>query len=259
MAEISYIFDTHAHYDSSKFNEDRDAVLGAMPGDGVGRIINCGCDRESSLTSIALAERYDFVYAAVGVHPEELESYDEAFAAELENLLDHPKVVAIGEIGLDYHYKSIPRDRQMDVFDAQLALAKKKNVPVIIHDREAHGDMYRLLRWYAPLKGVMHCFSGSVELAREAVEMGLHVGLGGAVTFSNAVHPLEVAASIPADRLLLETDAPYMTPEPFRGKRCDSRLIEFTAKRIAQVREMCYEDVLSLAAKNASELFGIPL
>ena len=259
LNENCYIFDTHAHYDSHKFSDDRDAVLSAMPDGGVGRIINCGCDIESTRFSVALAEKYDFVYAAVGIHPHDCDQWNDDFAAELETLLAHPKVVAVGEVGLDYHYDFNPRELQQQVFEAHIQIAKRTGYPIIIHDREAHGDMYRILRKYAPLCGVMHCFSGSVELMREAVDIGLHIGLGGSVTFKNAVHPIEVAKAVPDERLLLETDAPYMTPVPHRGKRCDSRHIEFTAHTIADARGIDYHELLKLTAENASRLFGIAL
>ncbi|MBE6753755.1 MAG: TatD family deoxyribonuclease [Ruminococcaceae bacterium] len=256
MSNTAYIYDTHAHYDSSRFDEDRNEVLSAMAEANVGCIINCGCDMESSRISVQLAEQYPFVYAAVGFHPHEADTWNENSEAELRELLKHPRVVALGEIGLDYHYDFSPRELQQEVMEKQLVIAKEMGVPIIIHDREAHGDMYALLRRFAPLCGVMHCFSGSAELARESVSMGLHIGLGGAVTFKNAVHPLEVAAYVPADRLLLETDSPYMTPVPHRGKRCDSRMIAHTAQRIAEVRGVSYEELLEQTARNAERLFG---
>lgn len=257
---MSYpIFDSHAHYDSHKFEDDRDAVLASLPENGVSWVINCGTDVPSSELSMELAEKYDHVWFAAGFHPHEAESWTDEAEARIRELLRHPKCVAVGEIGLDYHYDFSPRDIQREVLRKQLAIAAEVGKPVILHDREAHGDMYDILREFAPLRGVMHCFSGSKELMEDSVRMGLHIGLGGSVTFKNAVHPVEVAQSTPIERLLLETDSPYMTPVPHRGKRCESPMISFVAEKIAEVRGADPEDIRRAAAKNASELFGIAL
>lgn len=253
------IFDSHAHYDDERFSEDRDEAINMMKERGVGCIINAASDLDSAESSIALAEKHDFIFAAVGVHPHEADSWDDSSCERLCALAAHPKAVAIGEIGLDYHYDISPREVQRGVFRQQLSIAKSLNMPVVIHDREAHGDMYDILREFAPLRGVVHCFSGSCELAAETVKLGLHIGLGGAVTFKNAKTPVEVATYVPADRLLLETDAPYMTPVPYRGKRCTSDMILLTAAKIAEVRETSVDVVLKTAAENASALFGINL
>ena len=257
---MSYpIFDSHAHYDSSRFDDDRDAVLASLPENGVQWVINCGSDLESSEFSLQLAEKYDHVWFAAGVHPHEAEHWNAGTEQRIRELLAHPKCVAVGEIGLDYHYDFSPRETQRQVLERQLTIAAELGKPVILHDREAHGDMYTILRRFAPLRGVMHCFSGSVELMEESVRYGLHIGLGGAVTFKNARQPVEVAAATPADRLLLETDCPYMSPVPHRGERCVSPMISLVADRIAVARGCSADEVLRTAAENASELFGIKL
>ena len=257
---MSYpIFDSHAHYDSHKFDEDRDAVVAALPENGVNRVVNCGSDLESSRRSMELAEKYSHVWFAAGFHPHEAHRWDDAAEAALCELLAHPKCVAVGEIGLDYHYDFSPREVQRQVLERQLTIAARLGKPVILHDREAHGDMYDILRRFAPLTGVMHCFSGSVELMEESVRYGLHIGLGGSVTFRNARHPVEVAAATPMDRILLETDCPYMAPVPYRGQRCSSPMIIRVAEKIAEVRGAQPDHILRAAAENASRLFGIGL
>lgn len=251
------IFDSHAHYDAEQFDEDRDELLGRLPSLGVAGVVNAASSLASARASIALAERYPYLYAAVGIHPEEAGTLTDGDLDELRRLYAHPKVVAIGEIGLDYHYEdACPRVVQQDRFRRQTALAAQLGAPVIVHDREAHEDVLQVLREYRPA-GVIHCFSGSVETMREAVKLGLYIGLGGAVTFKNARKPVEAAAAVPLDRLLVETDAPYMAPVPHRGKRCDSSLIVHTAQRIAQARGIDAEEVLRATAENARRLFGI--
>ncbi len=251
------IFDSHAHYDSERYAEDRDSVLSQMPENGICAILNCASDIESAYKSTELSEKYPFIYAAVGVHPHEAEDVSEDYISVLRELSKHEKVVAIGEIGLDYHYDFSPRDIQKKVLCEQIELAQELDLPVVLHDREAHGDMYEILEKYAPVKGVMHCFSGSVELMKQSVKLGLYIGLGGAVTFKNARVPLEVAEAVPLDRLLLETDAPYMTPVPYRSKRNDSKYIVLVAEKIAEVRGITAEEVLSAAEENARRLFDL--
>ena len=254
------IFDSHAHYDADWFDDDRDELLSSFPEKGVCCVINAASDLDSADMSIALAEKYPFIYAAAGVHPQEVQSWNEGSEARLMKQLEHEKVVAVGEIGIDYHYDdAAPHELQHAVFRKQLEIAKKFDLPVVIHDREAHGDMYEILREYAPLKGVMHCFSGSVELAKETIRLGLHIGIGGVVTFKNARVPLEVAEYVPLDRLLLETDAPYLSPIPFRGKRCESPMIEYTAEKIAEVRGITADEVRRAACENACRLYGIDI
>lgn len=250
------IFDTHAHYDDSRFDEDRDELLSSLHTKGVTNIINCGCDLKSSISTLRLAEKYGFIYAALGVHAHEAEEATEEDLQKIEELYSHKKVVAIGEIGLDYHYDFSPRERQIEIFEYQLILANKLNLPVIVHDRESHEDTMNLLKKYRP-KGVVHCFSGSVEMAKEVVKLGMYIGLGGAVTFKNARKPIEVAEYLPLDFLLLETDAPYMTPVPFRGQRCDSAHIAFTAEKIAEVKGIDTQELIDICNKNAKNLFGI--
>ena len=250
------IFDTHAHYDDEKFDEDRESLLESLPSKGVVNIINCGCDLQSSLKSIEFTEKYDYFYCAVGIHPSNITdaSYEEL--DKIKELYRRDKCVAVGEIGLEYHYDFVPKDLQLDIFEKQLRLANELDLPVIVHDREAHEDTMNLLKKYKP-KGVVHCFSGSVEMAKEVLKLGMYIGLGGAVTFKNARKPLEIAEYLPSDRLLLETDCPYMSPVPFRGQRKSSDLIAFSAKKIAEVRNTDTQQLINIAAENAHRLFKI--
>jgi len=255
---MNNIFDSHAHYDSEAFNDDRKELLNALPEQGVCGIINCGTDIASSLKSLEYADEFPFVYAACGIHPHEAESCKDGYISVLRNFCNDAKCVAVGEIGLDYHYDFSPRDIQKKIFEEQLILAKELDLPVIVHDRESHEDTLDLLKKYRP-KGVVHCFSGSAEMAKEVVKLGMYIGLGGAVTFKNARKPLEVAAVVPQDKLLIETDCPYMTPVPFRGKRNDSSFIPYAAETIASVRGMTPQEVLDITRENANKLFGLEL
>lgn len=249
------IFDSHAHYDDAAFDADRESVLAALPEQGVIGVINAATDPDSARRSIALAEHYPYVWAAVGIHPEAAHRVQAGWLEEIAALAGHERVCAIGEIGLDYHYPDgSPRSVQMALCREQLALAARLDLPVIIHDRDAHADTLQLLREYRP-RGVVHCFSGSVEMMREVTALGLYIGLGGAVTFKNARRPAAVAAAVPANRLLLETDAPYMAPVPFRGHRCDSSLIEYTAQCIAAIRGVPPEELVRTTGENARRLF----
>ena len=252
------IFDSHAHYDSEAFDADRKELLNALQQQGVCGIINCGTDIASSLVSLELSDEFGFVYASCGIHPHEAEGCKQGYLSVLKKLCMEKKCVAVGEIGLDYHYDFSPREIQQQVFEQQLVLAKELDLPVIVHDREAHEDTMTLLRRYKP-KGVVHCFSGSAEMAKEVLKLGMYIGLGGAVTFKNARKPLEVAEMVPDDRLLIETDCPYMTPVPFRGKRCDSSFIPYTAEKLAEVRNTTAENILDITRKNANTLFGLEL
>lgn len=251
------IFDSHAHYDDAVFDPDRDALLAALPQEGVCGVVNAGASLDSSLHGLKLAEQYPYFYAAVGIHPEYAATFTDDTAAALSRLTAHPRVVAIGEIGLDYHFPDgAPREVQLQVFERQLQLAAAHHLPVIIHDRDAHADTMDMLKKYRPT-GVIHCFSGSVEMMREAVSLGLYIGLGGAVTFKGARKPAAVAAAVPSEFLLLETDAPYMAPVPCRGQRCDSRLIAHTAAAIAALRGTDTASLLKTTADNARRLFGL--
>lgn len=253
---MTHIFDSHAHYDDERFSEDVYELLDTLPEKGVSGVISCGVNAESTRFAQALAQKYDYIYAAAGFHPLNLEDVPENVETVLRELLKAPKTVAIGEIGLDYHYEKESRKEQLALFEMQLRLAKELDLPVIVHDREAHDDTLRLLKEIQPT-GVVHCFSGSVEMAKEILKLDMYIGLGGAVTFKNAVKPVEVAAMVPAERLLLETDAPYMTPVPFRGKRCDSSLIAYTAARIAEIRGVDTQALCKQTEINTRRLFKI--
>ena len=256
------IFDSHAHYYSKAFNRDRDELLRRMHEEQDVTAILCPAENMvSSAACVALAEGYDFIYAAVGIHPCWADSWREDTAPSLSALLDHGKVVALGETGLDYYRRDDNREVQKRVFAAQLELAKAKRLPAVIHDREAHGDMYDMLRHFRP-EGVMHCFSGSVELAREALSLGLYIGLGGCVTAVNAVKPVEVAKYVPLDRLVLETDAPYLIPRPYRTgpdkyDRSESWMIRYVAEFIAEIRGIDPDMLLEITARNAARLYGV--
>lgn len=251
------IFDTHAHYTDEAFDADRGELLAALPEKGVCHVVNCGDNIASSRQAIALAEQYSYFSAAAGIHPEEAKDVPPDWEEQLETLLSNPQIVAVGEIGLDYHFKdNAPRSVQRELFERQILLAKKHGLPVIIHDRDAHGDTMELLRHHRP-KGVIHCFSGSAEMAAEAVRLGLYIGIGGSVTFKNARVPVEVVKSLPQDRILLETDCPYLAPVPFRGKRNDSSFIPYVAEKIAEIRGEHPQDVLDYSRRNAETLFHI--
>ncbi|MEG1426751.1 MAG: TatD family hydrolase, partial [Oscillospiraceae bacterium] len=239
------IFDSHAHYDDEQFDIDRDLLLGSsLPQKAVVGIINVCSSMESIPKTLALISRYDYLYGGVGIHPECAGHLPSDYLQVIEQAAVNKKVVAIGEIGLDYHYEdACPKAIQKAVFLAQLTLAKRLNLPVILHDREAHGDTMDILRETKP-KGVVHCFSGSREMAREIIKLGMYIGLGGVVTFKNARNSLEVVGEIPLDRLLLETDCPYLAPVPYRGKRNDSSLIPYAAAKIAEVRGISAVEVL---------------
>ncbi len=249
------IFDSHAHYDDKWFDEDRLQLLDNIQSRGVYGIVNNAVDLRTAEICIEYAEKYDFMYAAVGFHPENLDNVPDDYLDRLAKLCGHKKVVALGETGLDYHW-DIPKDKQKRIFEEQIKLSLDLKIPLVVHDREAHGDTFDFLRKYKP-KALVHCFSGSVELMREAVKLGMYISLGGVVTFKNARHSVDVAREIPIDRLLLETDAPYMAPVPFRGKRCDSSMILYTAEKIASVRNMGIQEVLDVTCENAKRFYSI--
>ena len=250
------IFDSHAHYDDDRFSEDLTELLEGLPSKGISFVVNCGTDINSCRNLAEISEKYDYIYFAAGIHPHEAEAAEENLIEELRAFAKNPKCVAIGEIGLDYHYDLSPRDIQKDVFEKQLILAKELDKPVIIHDREAHEDTLNILKKYTP-KGIVHCFSGSAEMARDIVKLGMHIGLGGAVTFKNAKKPVEVAKYVPLESLVLETDCPYMTPVPFRGKRNDSSLISITADFIAELKGIGTQELLNITHENAKNIFAI--
>lgn len=249
------IIDAHCHYDDSWFDEDRDELLKILPESGVSAVICNAVDLISAEVIKDYAEEYPYIYFTAGFHPENLEIIPENYREGIARFLNHEKCVAIGEIGLDYHW-DIPKDIQLKIFEEQLALSKELDVPVVVHDREAHGDTMDLLRKYKP-KGLMHCFSGSVELMREVMKLGMSISLGGVVTFKNARHSVDCAREVPIDRLLLETDAPYMSPVPFRGKRNDSRNIVYIAEEIADIRGMDAQALINITTDNVKNLFNI--
>lgn len=252
---VKNLFDAHAHYDDKWFDEDRDALLGSMPDSGIVGIVNAAVDIPTARTALSYAQTYDFMYACAGIHPENLDDLPDDWRDLLRDLLRQDKVVALGEIGLDYHW-DIDRAQQHRMFEEQLILSRELDVPVVIHDREAHGDVMDYLRRYRP-RGLMHCYSGSVEMLKEVMNLGLYISLGGTVTFKNARVPVEVAAAVPIDRLLLETDAPYLSPVPYRGKRNDSRNIAHTARRIAEIRRMDVQELIDITTANAKRMYGI--
>ena len=252
------IFDTHAHYDDAAFDADRAALLEALPEQGVRAVVTAAVDPDSARRTLALCRRYPgFLFGAVGVHPEAVGQAPDEWLREIYTLSADPACCAIGEIGLDYHYEDgAPREVQREWFRRQLALAQERNLPVVIHDRDAHEDTLKILEEYKP-RGVVHCFSGSVEVMRQLTGWGLYIGMGGVVTFKNARRAVEVAAAVPADRLLLETDAPYLAPEPCRGQRNHSGMIAHTARRLAELRGETAEDLCRQTYENACRLFGV--
>ena len=253
------LFDTHAHYDDEAFDTDRDAVLTALPQRGVGLVLNPGCDVESSRKAVQYAAAYPHVYAAVGIHPENCGGYTAGDLAALRQLAQQPKTAAIGEIGLDYYWaENPPRDLQQQVLRDQLALAGELALPVIIHDREAHADTLSIIREFPGVTGVFHCFSGSPEMAQELLKLGWYLGFDGPVTYKNARRAPEVAAVTPLDRMLIETDSPYMTPVPYRGKRNDSGYVYLVAEKLAAWKGLAPEELTRITMENGKRLFRIP-
>ncbi len=248
-------FDSHAHLDEACFAEDFEEILARMARNQVRGMMNIGCDLPSSERSIQLAERYDWIWAAVGSHPDDADQVDEARILMYRKLARHSRVKAIGEIGLDYHYEDIPRDVQQHAFRLQMALAEELELPVVIHEREAHGDALTIIDEYPSVKGVFHCFSGSPELANELVRRGWYIGFTGVVTFKNARKAVETAKSIPLNRILIETDCPYMAPEPYRGRRNDPSYVPLVAQKIAELRGLPAATVAQATWDNARKLF----
>lgn len=252
------IFDSHAHYNSEQYDEDRNEVIEKIKENRVIGVMNCGTDVASSKDTIALCEKYDIFYGAVGVHPSDAFGVDEKMMSEIEELAAHPKVKAIGEIGLDYYWEENPsREEQKDAFRKHLELAKKLNMPVIIHDRDAHQDTLEIMKEFPDVIGVVHCFSGSAEMAVECLKLGYYIGITGVVTFKNAKKIIDVVEVVPMDKLLVETDAPYMSPVPKRGKRNESDYIEYVIEKIAEIKGISSVEVSEKTIENTKKLFNI--
>ena len=251
------LFDTHAHMDDSAFDADREALLAALPEKGIGLLMNPGCSLASSRNAVALAESYDYIYAAVGSHPDAAREVCPEVIAEYRALCKLPRVKAIGEIGLDYHYEDVPRGIQQAAFRSQMALAAELDLPVIVHEREAHEDGMRIVEEFPGVTGVFHCYSGSLDMAKWLIARGWYIGFTGVLTFKNARKALEVAGNIPLDRIVLETDCPYMSPEPFRGKRNDPGKLYRMAERLAELRGMTVEEVQERTFENGRRLYRI--
>ena len=251
------IFDSHAHFDDHAFDEDRHDLLTAIHADGVELIANIGCDEQTCRNSVALADRYDFIYATVGWHPEFAGSWDAQAEALLRELAQHPKVRAIGETGVDYHWMNDPEEVQLRCFDDQMTIARELNKPVVIHQREGMEDCLSVVRRYPDVQGVFHCYSGSAESAKEILKMDYYLGFTGVITFKNARKSHEVLKMMPADRILIETDCPYMAPVPHRGKRCHSGLLPHTLTALAEIRGISVEEAAELTFNNAKRFYGI--
>ena len=252
------LFDTHAHMDDRAFDADRGELLAALPGQGIGLLMNPGCSLESSRNADALSKEYDYIYAAVGSHPDAADEVNgEVLDAYRKLCAANPKIKAIGEIGLDYHYEDIPRELQLKAFRAQMALAKELNLPVIVHEREAHEDGMKVVEEFPEVTGVFHCYSGSAEMAKWLVKRGWYIGFTGVLTFKNARKVIEVASQLPLERIVIETDCPYMAPEPFRGRRNDPGKIYRMAEKLAQLRGLTVEEVQSITMENGKRLYRI--
>ena len=251
------LFDTHAHMNDPAFDEDREQVLLGLKDKGVEFMMNVGCCLESSKDCLAMAEAYDFVYASVGSHPDSADEVNEAVLEEYRKMAAHPKIKAIGEIGLDYYYETIPREIQQQAFRMQMELARELKMPVIVHERNAHDDGMRIAKEFKDVTGVFHCYSGSAEMARQLVNMGWYIGFTGVLTFKNARKAVETAEAIPLERIVLETDCPFMAPEPFRGKRNDPGYLYRMAERLAEIRGISVEEVHAVTTQNAKNLYRI--
>lgn len=250
-------FDTHAHYDDKAFDEDREELLQSLASADVEFIIDPGCDVDSSRKALELAEKFPFVYAAVGLHPEELDKYSPESFEEICSMARHPRCVAIGEIGLDYYWDASHKEEQKELFRRQIELALELGKPVIVHDREAHGDCLEIVRAYPGLRGVFHCYSGSAEMAKELLKLGWYLGFDGPITYKNARKALEVLELCPVDRMLIETDSPYLSPVPMRGKRNDSSNLRYVVEKIAQVKGLSPGEAAAITLANGCRLFGI--
>lgn len=248
--------DTHAHYDAEEFDADRDELLTQLFAESVDSIITMGCSLKSSAAALKLAEKYERMYAAVGIHPEDCENLPDDYISQIKTLAANKKVRAIGEIGLDYHYDGFSREKQIACFKEQLKLAQELDFPVVIHSRDATKDTLDILAEYRP-RGVVHCFSGSAETAREILRIGLMISFTGVLTFKNAKKAVEACEVIPLDRIMLETDCPYMSPVPYRGERCDSSMVRFTAEKLAQIKGISTDEAILACNRNAIEFFGL--
>ena len=251
------LFDTHAHLNDRAFQEDRDALIAGLPQQGVGLIMNPGCNLEDSRLSVELAEKYPFVYAAVGSHPDSADEVNEEIIEQYRRLCRHEKVKAIGEIGLDYHYEDIPREIQKKAFVMQMELARETGLPVIVHERDAHDDGMQIVKDFPQVTGVFHCYSGSAEMARQLVDLGWYIGFTGVLTFKNARKAVETAQSIPLERIVLETDCPYMAPEPFRGKRNHPGYLYRMAEKLGELRGLSVEEIHAITTENGKRLYRI--
>jgi TatD DNase family protein len=254
---MNNIFDSHAHYDAKQFDGDRDELLACLPSRGVRLVMSAADNLASARRALALAGRHDYIFCSAGIHPHDAKNAPADMEAQIRGIVkSSPKVRAVGECGLDYHYDFSPREIQLEVFERQLILAAELCLPVIIHDREAHADTLRLLRKHKP-RGVMHCYSGSAETVTELLKFGLYIGFTGVVTFPNARKVKDAAAAVPLDRLLVETDCPYMAPVPFRGKRCDSSMLPHTISALADIHGLDSQELVDITFKNACDVFGI--
>lgn len=251
------LFDTHAHFNDERYDEDRDELIGSLASVGITYVLNASCSIPAAHMSLELADKYPFIYASVGIHPHDSKTMTDRTVGELEELLEHPKAVAVGEIGLDYHYDFSPRDVQKARFREQLELARRVGKPVIIHMREATEETLGIVQDYKDLTGVFHCFPGSWETAKIILDMGWYLSFTGVVTFKNAARALDVVAKMPLDRLMIETDCPYMAPEPHRGKRNSSLYLPFIAEKIAAVRGISYDELVAATTENGKRFFGI--
>lgn len=250
-------FDSHAHYDDERFDEDREELIESLKSKGVDYIVNAAADMKSCFTSLELAHQYDFIFSSVGVHPHDVKDLTEKDIETMEKLAEDPKVVAVGEIGLDYYYDNSPREDQRQWFKRQLEMAKKLDLPVIIHSREASEETYDIIMASGVKEGVIHCFSGSLELAREYVKRGFYIGVGGSLTFKNAKKTVRVVEGIDLNHILIETDCPYLTPVPHRGERNDSSYLQFVIAKIAEIKGVSVEEVARISSENAKRLFRI--
>ncbi len=251
------LFDTHAHLLDERFDEYRDALIRQLPKDGVVGVIEAGSSLDVSRRAVILAQEHDYIYAAVGVHPHESNGLQDGYLGVLEELAQSKKVIAIGEIGLDYHYDFSPREVQRKVLEEQVMLAQKLNLPMIFHMRESTADMLSILEAHKGIRGVMHCFSGSVETAQRCIALGLYISFTGSVTFKNARKTVDAAAEVPLDRIMAETDCPYLSPEPERGRRNDPRNVAHVLQKLALIKNVSFEDMCSINIENAKGLYNI--